>query len=238
MRKLILLLALAAAVAVPLLAASAGNGDQAKSAEDYTREVKAERDAEWDLVDTAWMVDDGRTVTVMWDFTAPNPLAPVIEVPRAGDYWWYEGSAASLFGAAELTEEGVLLFAETDADRPNEDQNPTDTQDPDVIGILEVEDTNPPEEKKQKLVQLTYKWKRQGGGTAPPGPTVTIEPNNARIIAINRAPAGAYEKVTIKMTFGPPCPASVKAKFSRAPGGPAVVIGGASIVGVCADPIH
>ncbi|MEM7052227.1 MAG: hypothetical protein AAF604_21350 [Acidobacteriota bacterium] len=232
MRKILLLAAMVAVLALPFTVAG---GKQ--TADDYTNEIQKLRASEWDLFEDAWMVDDGRTVTVLWDFAGANPLAPAIEVPRKGDYWWYEGSWADLEGPARLVEDGVLLTDTTFEGETTGSDIDITQQDPDVIGILNVTDTNPPEDEKQKLVQLTYRWKRQGGGTAPPGPTVTITPNNANIIAINTRVAGGWEYVTYKMTFGPPCPASVKASFSRAPGGPAVVVGGASMIGVCANPI-
>lgn len=205
----------------PVALAAGGLEVPRPSADEYSARL-LEAHSPFDILPQYWRVDDGRTVSVLWDFTAQDPLRPVVEVPKAGDYWWYEGSWATLRGDARLSPEGVVLGAETTADE----------QDPDVIGILDVTDTNP-EEDQPKNVTLVYCWHRQGGGTAPPGPTVTIEPPTADVTGIQRQIVGNCEQVTITMTFPAPCPPSVKASFSRAPGGPAVVVKSAALNGVC-----
>lgn len=219
--RLALVVVLVASLAPTALQAGDSAAVAMPDADYYTALVLPTHDP-FEILPQYWRVDDGRTVSVMWDFTSPTPLLPVVEVPKAGAYWWYEGSKSTLTGDARLSPDGVVL-GETDDDEP---------QDPDVIGILKVEDTNP-EEDQPKHVTLVYCWHRQGGGVAPPGPTVTINPPNANITGIQRQIVGNCEQVTITMTFPAPCPPAVSASFSRAPGGPAVVVRSAAINGVC-----
>lgn len=166
-----------------------------------------------------WRVDDGNTVSLLWQFTTPQmtDIPAVIEVPQAGDYPWYAGSNLSIVDPTAYWTGNAWAAAAN----------------PDGEPFLRASDTNPTLDAK-KTVVISYWWRRPNGQATPPGPTLGIDTPGARFVDRKEWPSHLYPGasfVIVTVEFGPPCPGSVSATLTSAWG--TVQVRGFLLTGSC-----